>query len=84
MGGSGREQPGIPHVVGASALCGLAYTVLMVAAAQRPENLPGKIMQTWVAFTARFVELALFLTPSPNAFADPVLLDRITAYRISS
>lgn len=81
MAGSGRDQPGIPHVVGASALSGLAYTALIIAAAQRPEDLLGKIVQTWVAFTERFVELALFLAPSPNTSADPVLVDRITAYR---
>ena len=81
MAGSGRDQPGIPDVVGASALSGLAYTALIIAAAQRPEDLLGKIVQTWVAFTERFVELALFLAPSPNTSADPVLLDRITAYR---
>jgi hypothetical protein len=81
MAGSGRNQPGIAHVVGASALFGLAYTALIVAAAQRPENLLGKFVQTWVAFMGRFVELALFLAPPPDASANPVLLDRITAYR---
>jgi hypothetical protein len=81
MVGSRRDQPGIPHVVGASALSGLAYTALIIAAAQRPDGPFGKIVQTWVAFTERFVELALFLAPSPNTSADPVLLDRITAYR---
>jgi hypothetical protein len=81
MAGSGRDQPGIPQVVGASALFGLAYTALIIAAAQRPDDLLGRIVQTWVAFTERFVELALFLVPSPNTSADPVLLDRIIAYR---
>ncbi len=81
MGGSERDQLEMSHVVAASAFSGLAYTVLIIAAAKLPESLLGKMMQTWIAFTERLVEVALFLTPSPYASADPMLLGRITAYR---
>lgn len=81
MGRSGRDQPERSHVVAASALSGLAYTLLIIAATKRPESLLGKIMQTWIAFTERLVDVALFLRPSPYASPDALLLGNIAAYR---
>jgi len=81
MGNCGRDQPEIFHVVSASALSGLAYTAVILAAAQRPESLLGSCVRTWVAFTGRLVEVVLFLAPPPNASTDSALLEKIAAYR---
>ena len=78
---SGRPQLGIFQIVLASTLSGLAYTILVVIAAERPDSLLGSIMQTWIAFTRRLVDIALLLTPSRDFSANPALEERIADYR---
>jgi hypothetical protein len=81
IGSSGRAQPGIRQVVLVNALAGLAYTVLVIFAAERPESFLGAIIQRWVAFTGRLVDLALLFAPSPDPSANSVLEVRIADYR---
>ena len=64
-----------------NALAGLDYTVLVIFAAERPESFLGAIIQRWVAFTGRLVDLALLFAPSPDPSANSVLEVRIADYR---
>jgi hypothetical protein len=81
IGNSGRVKPGIPQIVLASTLTGLAYTILVVIGAERPESLLGRIIQTWVAFTRHLVDVALFLAPAPNFSPNSALEEKIADYR---
>jgi hypothetical protein len=78
---SGREPPVISQFVFADLAIGCAYTLLTIAAVERPNDTLGSLMRQWIEFNAGAVQAILFFLPEPQSTTSFGLADRIASYR---